>query len=567
MPNTLNPLLQTHFDTALEHPNGIKKLRELILTLAMQGKLVEQNPNDQPASELLKEIQEEKARLVAEGKIKKSEALPAVKEEEKPFTIPNGWVWIRLGDVLEMINGRAFKPTDWTANGIPIVRIQNLNNLSAGFNYCKEELVDERHIISDDTILISWSGTPGTSFGAFIWKRGKAALNQHIFKCRQYCEIFRDKYLINTINSRLDHLISMAQGAVGLKHITKGTLEFLVLGLPPLAEQKRIVEKIDELFLLCDELEILKKSKDSKRKDLHQSVITQMLEADSQESFQKHFQFLTTHFHELYSVKENVKELRKAVLQLAVMGKLVPQDPKDQQASELLKEIQAEKARLVAEGKVKKSEALPAVKEEEKPFVIPKGWEWVRLGELMTSGLKNGYSPKETKSSVNTMKVLTLSSTTKATFDPSFFKYADYQNLDNEFFVKDGDFLIQRGNSIDYVGIVALVENCKEDVLYPDLIMKFRLFEKLNLRMFHKFMVSLYARNYFQSQASGTSGTMPKINQPVVSKFPLPLPPLAEQKRIVEKVDQLLALCDELEERIGKAEEKRGEILEGMVRG
>ncbi|WP_210409677.1 restriction endonuclease subunit S, partial [Leptospira bourretii] len=103
--------------------------------------------------------------------------------------------------------------------------------------------------------------------------------------------------------------------------------------------------------------------------------------------------------------------------------------------------------------------------------------------------------------------------------------------------------------------------------LYPDLIMKFRLFEKLNLRMFHKFMVSLYARNYFQSQASGTSGTMPKINQPVVSKFPLPLPPLAEQKRIVEKVDQLLALCDELEERIGKAEEKRGEILEGMVRG
>lgn len=668
----MNPLLQTHFDTALEHPNGIKKLRELILTLAMQGKLVSQDPNDQPANELLKEIQEEKARLMAEGKIKKSEVLPAVKDEEKPFVIPKGWEWVRLGEVLEMINGRAFKPTDWVTTGIPIVRIQNLNNSSAGFNYCNEEQVDDRHIITTDTILISWSGTPGTSFGAFIWRRGKAALNQHIFKCRQYSKIFTDNYLINTINSRLDHLISMAQGAVGLKHITKGTLENLVLGLPPLAEQKRIVEKIDELFALCDELESLKKSKDTKRKDLHQSVITQMLEADTHESFQKHFQFLTTHFHELYSVKENVKELRKAVLQLAVMGKLVPpacrqagQNPNSlpipregvywvyviqcedgsfykgftenlpkrwnehstgrgsdwtkthkpkqvfyweehysldsalqrekylksgsgrewfqkevvenelawKPASELLKEIQAEKARLVADlpagrqgGKIKKSESLPAVKEEEKPYVIPEGWEWVRLGDLMTSGLKNGYSPKETKSSVNTMKVLTLSSTTKAIFNPSFFKYADYQNLDNEFFVRDGDFLIQRGNSIDYVGIVALVENCNEDLLYPDLMMKFRLFDKLNFSMFQKFLISLYARTYFNTQASGTSGTMPKINQPVVNRFPIPLPPLAEQKRIVEKVDELLALCDELEQGIGKAEEKRGQILEGMVR-
>lgn len=157
-------------------PNGIKKLRELILELAVRGKLVPQDPSDEPASELLKRIAEEKARLVAEGRIKKQKVLGEIGEEDAPFHVPTSWEWVRLGDSLEMINGRAFKTSDWKGVGLPIVRIQNLNRMDAPFNYCEESSVDDRHVIDTGTILISWSGTPGTSFGAFIWRRGRLHL-------------------------------------------------------------------------------------------------------------------------------------------------------------------------------------------------------------------------------------------------------------------------------------------------------------------------------------------------------------------------------------------------------
>ena len=209
---------------------GVKKLRELILELAVRGKLVPQNPNDEPASELLKRIQAEKAKLIAEGKLKKEKPLVPIGENEKPFKLPSGWEWVKLGEVLEMLNGRAFKPTDWISKGLPIVRIQNLNNSEASFNYCDENNVDARHIINKGSFLISWSGTPGTSFGAFIWNGSKAALNQHIFSCFQISNPYFDKFLELAINTRLEELISKAHGGVGLQHVTKGKLEALTLG-------------------------------------------------------------------------------------------------------------------------------------------------------------------------------------------------------------------------------------------------------------------------------------------------------------------------------------------------
>jgi len=154
-----------------------------------------------------------------------------------------------------MINGRAFKPTEWLAGGLPIVRIQNLNNPQAPFNFCDPETIEDRHLIRDDEFLISWSVTPGTSFGAFIWKRGLAALNQHIFRCIQVGDAFWPEFLRLAINSQWDVLIGKAQGGVGLQHVTKGTLESLPLPLPPLSEQHRIVAKVDELMALCDQLE------------------------------------------------------------------------------------------------------------------------------------------------------------------------------------------------------------------------------------------------------------------------------------------------------------------------
>lgn len=566
----MNPLLQTHFDTALEHPNGIKKLRELILTLAMQGKLVEQDPNDPPASELLKEIQAEKASLVAEGKIKKSEALPAVKEEEKPFAIPKGWEWVRLGEVcIKITDGTHHSPPSFTIGEYKYITAKNIKSEGISLNdvtyvsaeihneiysRCNPEYGDVLYIKDGATtgiVTINQLSEPFSMLSSVaLLKLSKGLLNEFLVKAMKSIYFYK--------------MIRESMTGVAITRITLSKLNDYLIPLPPLAEQKRIVEKIDELFALCDELERLKQSKDTKRKDLHQSVITQMLEAETHSDFQRHFQFLTTHFHELYSVKENVKELRKAVLQLAVMGKLVAQDPNDPPASELLKEIQAEKARLVAEGKIKKSEALPPVEEEEKPFAIPKGWEWVRLGEVGV--LERGKSKHRPR---NDIKLFRNG------------KYPLVQTGDVSAAKKNNDIISSVSNYYNEFGLaqsrmwdpgtlcITIAANIAETgflsipACFPDSVVGFTSLSGNQISKYVKMFIDT-AKEHLENFAPATA--QKNINLGILTELICPLPPLAEQKRIVEKVDQLLALCDVLEEGIGKAEEKRGEILEGMVR-
>ena len=169
-------------------------------------------------------------------------------------------------------SGRAFKPAEWSTKGLPIIRIQNLNDPSAPFNYCDFEVPDKYHIVDDD-LLLSWSGTPGTSFGAFIWNRGHAVLNQHIFRCDLRGDSFFKPFLRLAINGRLDEMIAQAHGGVGLRHITKGKLDNLLIGLPPLAEQRRVVEKVNKLMALCDELEVKLTRSRTKAEKLASAVV------------------------------------------------------------------------------------------------------------------------------------------------------------------------------------------------------------------------------------------------------------------------------------------------------
>ena len=235
------------FDTIAEAPGGIERLRELVLQLAVRGRLVPQDRNDEPASQLLKRIQLEathapRSRVSVEY------------EPDIPPDMPCSWESVTIGDAMALVNGRAFKPGEWSTTGVPIVRIQNLNDPSAPYNYCSFS-VAERFYINTGVLLLSWSGTPGTSFGAHIWNGGEAVLNQHIFRCEPRGEAFSIPYLRLAINSRLSKMIERAHGGVGLRHITKGRLQGLHLTLPPLAEQQRIVEKLDELMELIDRLE------------------------------------------------------------------------------------------------------------------------------------------------------------------------------------------------------------------------------------------------------------------------------------------------------------------------
>lgn len=554
--------LLSNFDVIAQAPQGVAKLRELILTLAVQGKLVTQDASDEPASVLLQRIQTEKSRLVAEGRVKKEKPLPEIAEEEKLFKLPVGWEWVRLGAVMEMRNGKAFKPTEWKDAGLPIVRIQNLNNENAGFNYCDKNSVADKNLINNNEFLISWSGTPGTSFGAFIWRRGPAALNQHIFKCVLIGNAYVREFLRISINSQLNVLISQAQGGVGLQHVTKGTLERLVLVIPPLAEQSRIVARVESLMQLCDELEAQDQLEASQHQQLLQALLDSLTQSAGADELVRNWQRVVAHFDVLLDRPEAIDALEQTILQLAVRGLLVPQDPTDEPVPLLLKKIKEEKNNFLEN---KKSKKINRLNIEVFKYRLPINWGWTFLQEVVLVGPENGLSPKP--SDIETKhKCLTLTSTTSGLFKRNFFKYVDISDKEAEAnYLKNNDLLIQRGNSIEYVGIAAIYDSQDNEFIYPDLMMRLRLSSKVNLKYVHLALISKDGRDYFKSVATGTQGNMPKVNQTAVNSAPIPLPPLAEQSRIVARVSELRALCQQLRDQLSQARYIQGLLVQALV--
>lgn len=538
-------------------PNGIQKLRELILELAVRGKLVPQDPEDEPASELLKRIAEEKARLVLDGKIKKQKLLPEIDPKDTPFSLPTSWEWVRLGDSLEMINGRAFKPTDWKTSGLPIVRIQNLNRGDAPFNYCDESDVDERHIIESGTLLISWSGTPGTSFGAFIWARGRAALNQHIFSCFQKGRAFFDRFLILAINTRLDELIAKAHGGVGLQHVTKGKLEALTLVVPPLAEQHRIVAKVDELMALCDRLETQQTDAVSAHSQLVQALLDSLGQAVDAEDLAASWQRMAEHFHTLFTTESNIDTLKRTLLQLAVMGKLVPQNASDEPVNELL--------RRTWESNKKLDRELPNESSAEEVgdlagTTVPEGWVICKVGNI--AEVKLGSTPSRAEPGYWDGEIPWVSSgevansVIKSTRER--ITQAGYKNSSTSM-IPPGSVLIAMIGQGKTRGQSALleIEACTNQNVAA-LVFNTDLIASRYVWLWAQSMYSLH-------RAGGHGGAQPALNAKKVKAFSLPLPPTAEQHRIVAKVDQLLSLCDQLKVRLNWARQVHEHLANALV--
>lgn len=520
-------LLLEHYARIADAPDAIARLRRFVLDLAVRGKLVEQDGErghrDSPGG---------------------------------PFAIPSDWCWRRIGDELELLNGMAFKPTDWIPSGLPIVRIQNLNNPLARFNFCDPAKARDRSLINDGAFLISWSGTPGTSFGAFIWQRGAAVLNQHIFRCDFKTKNFDVAFLRLAINGRLDEMIAKAHGGVGLQHITKGKLEAMLIALPPLAEQHRIVAKVDELMALCDQLEAARAEREVARDKFTQSTLAKLNTPDP-ETFGDDARFALANLAPLTTRPDQIKQLRRTILSLAVAGKLVNQDDADAAIVPVLGAITTPVAIR------RKSRNAPTLGDGS--FDIPESWIWASLGQVITYGPQNGLSPKSVNDT-NAPKAITLTATTSGSFNPAHFKHVDARlEPTSEFWLQDGDLLFQRGNTRDYVGMAAIYSGPPAAFIYPDLMMKVRVSESLYLPYIHLCSIAPYARAYMAKNAAGAQETMPKINQSTLVALPIPLPPVAEQRRIVAKVDALMALCDRLETSLVTGEQTRSRLLESVL--
>jgi len=267
---------------------------------------------------------------------------------------------------------------------------------------------------------------------------------------------------------------------------------------------------------------------------------------------------------EITKQKNHLKKIRQQILQDAIQGKLTKkwrkESPDIEPASELLKRIKAEKEKLIKESKIKKQKPLPPIKDEEIPFELPKGWVWCRLGDVIYEAPRNGFSPKavdfETK-----VKTLKLSATTSGVFLDNQFKYINEKiNKDSHLWLKSGDILIQRSNSIVYVGVSAIFLGNEKEFIYPDLMMKIKTSKKMSTNYLHKVLSSPFIRSYFKLKASGSQKSMPKVNQDIVKNALIPCPSFEEQKIIVSKVQKLTSYCDELEQQINESE-RRSELL------
>ncbi|EBO4258082.1 restriction endonuclease subunit S, partial [Salmonella enterica] len=359
---------------------GIKKLRELILELAVRGKLVPQDPNDEPASELLKHIAAEKAELVKQGKIKKPKPLPEISEEEKPFELPAGWEWIKISEIGHDW-GQKTPDEDFTYIDVGSINkeygiIEEPSILSA-----KDAPSRARKIVQKGTVIYStvrpyllniaiiesaFSPEPIAST-AFAIIHPYTAMNANFIYY-----YLRSPVFINYVESCQT---GVAYPAINDKQFFSG-----IIAVPPSSEQARITKKIKELMSLCDQLEQHSLTSLDAHQQLVETLLTTLTDSQNADELTENWARISEHFDTLFTTEPSIEALKQTILQLAVMGKLVPQDPNDEPASELLKRIAQEKAQLVKDGKIKKQKPLPPISDKEKPFEVPEGWEWCKFG-------------------------------------------------------------------------------------------------------------------------------------------------------------------------------------------
>ncbi|OOF07701.1 hypothetical protein BZG80_00675 [Salinivibrio sp. MA440] len=546
---------------------GVEKLRELILELAVRGKLVPQDPNDEPASVLLERIAKEKAQLVKEKKIKKSKKLPNISDEEKPFDLPNGWKWVRFPDVAHYGVGKtpATKNSlywDETGSGIPWVSIADLNDKSTVSVSTKK--------VSDIAVEQVFKRTPipaGTMLMSFKLTVGKASIlnvdafhNEAIISVFPYTGVLQS-YLFKVLPSRANS--GNKKNAIMGFTLNTESLSLLTIPLPPEAEQHRIVAKVDELMALCDQLE----QQTEASIEAHQVLVTTLLDtltnsADADELMQN-WTRISEHFDTLFTTEESIDQLKQTILQLAVMGKLVPQDPSDEPAAELLKRVAEEKAQLVKEKKIKKQKALPPISEDEKPFELPNGWEWCRFDEIIDQRFPLSYGVlvpgNHVEGGVPLVRIGDIDLANPAEL-PEKSISAEIDSKYERTRLFGGEILMAVVGSIGKLGVVP---DSWKGANIARALCRILPWEGLS----KDFLLVLLQSNYMQNSFTGDTRTLaqPTLNIGLIKNSLTPIPPLPEQLQIVSMVSGLFMVCDHLKSNIKESQTIQLHLTDAIV--
>ncbi|OYQ42427.1 hypothetical protein CHU94_03050 [Rhodoferax sp. TH121] len=560
-------MLLSNLNLLAQAPNGVARLRELILTLAVQGKLVPQDPSDEPASELLKKIRAEKDRLVAEGKIKRDKPLAEIAEEEKPFELPNGWSWVKGRDLFSVIRGVTYQKADAretpAETHLPILRANNIRgtvNLD-DLVYVPAALISEDQFLRvGDYVVCLASGSKNLV--------GKAAPFKESLVCSfgAFCGAIRPiqeiaYFAVYLASPMYRDSVSEASAGIGINNLKGSSLLDLDIALPPAAEQSRIVTRVEELMRLCDALEAKGQLETTQHAQLVSTLLATLTESDTPAQLADNWHRIATHFDLLLDRPEAVDALEQTILQLAVRGLLVPQDPQDEPASELLKKIRAEKDKLIAQGKIKRDKPQPPIAEDEQPFALPQGWEWATMDGL-ASQITDGahHTPTYIAEGVPFLSVKDLSSGFIDFSDTRFISSQSHEDLAKRCNPEMGDVLLTK---IGTTGIAVVVDTPRAFSLFVSVALI-----KLPSVSVDRDFLSLVINSPFVRQQSedGTEGVGNKnLVLRKIKAFQIPIPPLAEQSRIVTRVAQLRRLCADLRQRLIASQSTQAHLAEALV--
>jgi len=485
-------------------------LKNSILQLAIQGKLVEQREEEGTAKELLEKIEAEKKQLIKEGKIKKQKALPEIKKDEIPFDIPESWEWIKIGEICNVINGftpSKSNPKFWNSGSIPWFTIADVRSQGRFINYTEQSITKEAisknsdRIVPKDSILLCCTASVGEYAYTNIALTTNQQFNGLVIK-DEYKSVVHPMYVYEFVKT-LKRTLLMQAGKTTINFVSVKKVSNIIIPLPPLEEQKRIVAKIEELMPFVDKYDV---------------AYSEVEELN----------------------KKFPEDMQNSILQYAIQGKLVEQREEDGKAEDLYKQIQEEKQKMIKEGKIKKTKVLPEITEDEIPFDIPENWKWVRLNDIV-SILGDGIHGTPVYNDIGSYYFINgnnlnngaieIKDNTKKVDEEQFIKHKRELNESTVLVSINGTI----GNVAFYTGekVILGKSACYFNLMIEDF--KYYLYWVIKTK---------YFLDYAIKRATGT--TIKNVSLAAMKEFVIPLPPLPEQKRIVEKIEELLPYAKQL---------------------
>ena len=559
--------LLAHYERIADAPDAVPRLRRFILDLAVRGKLVEQDPNDEPAAELLKRIAKEKARLIKVGEIRKPRDLGGGEDLPAFFEIPICWHWVRLDGVGAIIGGGTPSANDTNnfadpGTGVPWLTPADLGGFSERFVSRGARDLSENGLQTSSATLMPAGTVLFTSrapIGHVAIAANPISTNQGFKSIVPYvpgCSRFI-AFAMKTFAPEID---AKAPGTT-FREVSGKIVAGVPFPLPPLVEQHRIVAKVDELMALCDRLEKARADREATRDRLSASSLVRLDVPDPDPMvFRNHAAFALENLSPLTTRRDQIKVFRQTILNLAVRGKLVAQDPRDEPAAELLKRIAKEKARLVKARKIRNPKQVPVIDAGECFFDAPRGWEWKRLSEISRK-IQYGFTASA-NNMIDVVRLLRITDIHNNIVDWTSVPGCEIgEKAIPQFKLEKGDILVARTGGT--IGKSFLVRDVPAVVVFASYLVRVQGSHEMYDRYLKLFLES---PTYWIQLQHGSKGTgQPNVNGQTLGKMLVPVPPLAEQQRIVANVDELMALCDRLEGSLTDVDTTRERLLESLL--